>query len=226
MSFDGLTSPARLLAIADRAALDFMLLTDHDTIEGARALRAVAAERGSRLSVPIAAEYRTDHGDVIAAFIDREITSRRLDEFVREVRDQGGLILLPHPFHQHRDVDRLAAIADLVEVHNGRIDSRLNEAAAALAASVGKPGYHASDAHLARHVTRVLVEVDARGSLRDSLARGGIRTVRLDPVGASDVWLSQVAKGVKTRDARLLASSFATGSYRALRSVARRRPAP
>jgi predicted metal-dependent phosphoesterase TrpH len=218
-SFDSVTSPARLLAVAERASLDFVLLTDHDTIAGARALRAAAAARGSPLVVPNAAEYATDHGDLIAAFVEWEIRSRVLDDFVREVRDHGGLILLPHPFHQHRDVERLVALADLVEVHNGRIESRLNARAAAAAAAQAKPAYYASDAHLARHATRVLVEVESHGSLRDSIAGGNIRALRLDAVGPSDLWMSQVIKGIKHRDARLLAGLPLRGSRRALRSA-------
>lgn len=221
-SFDSLTSPGRLLAIAEREGLDFLLLTDHDTIEGARALRALATSRGAAIEVPIAAEYKTDHGDVIAAFIQDEIRARRLEDFVAEVREQGGLILLPHPYHGHREAERLVRYADLVEIHNARIDAALNEAAATAAAAHGKPGYHASDAHLARNVARVLVEVDNRGSLRDSIAAGQIRAARLQHVGRSDLALSQYVRAVKRRDPWLFARLTLRGPYRRMRSLARR----
>jgi len=66
-SFDSTTSISTYLRIAKRHQLDFIILTDHDTIAGASALKAAAAESMPDLEVPLAAEYLTDEGDVIAA---------------------------------------------------------------------------------------------------------------------------------------------------------------
>jgi len=51
-SFDSTTSISAYLRIAKRHELDFIILTDHDTIAGARALQAAAAESMPNLQVP------------------------------------------------------------------------------------------------------------------------------------------------------------------------------
>ena len=96
-SYDSLTSISAYLKVAQRQSLDFIVLTDHDTIAGSQALKAAAALRLPHLQVPIAAEYYTDEGDVIAAFIEGEVRARKFTDFVTEVREQNGLLLLPPP---------------------------------------------------------------------------------------------------------------------------------
>ena len=122
---------------------------------------------------------------MIAAFLQEEVVSRRLDEFLAEVRAQGGLVLLPHPFVNHRDVEMLARDADLIEVFNGRAKGDANRAAESLAARCGKPGYWASDAHLAPSLTRAIVTVENRGPLKDSLLAGSILPARSLPACAA-----------------------------------------
>jgi hypothetical protein len=197
---DSLTSIRRILAVARREALDFLMLTDHDTTAGARELARRVGALGWPIEVPLAAEYRTDHGDLIAAFLREEIKSRDLDGFIAEVRGQGGILLLPHPLVDHCQPEMLAEQADLIEVFNGRAGAAANGAAEALSARVGKPGFWASDAHLACSLGRTVVTVENRGPLRESLLQGTIRPLVCRPTAACDVFLSQVIKVVKTRD--------------------------
>jgi predicted metal-dependent phosphoesterase TrpH len=197
---DSLTSIRRILAVARRQSLDFLMLTDHDTTAGARELARRVGALGLPIEVPLAAEYRTDHGDLIAAFFQEEIKSRDLEGFIAEVRSQGGILLLPHPLVDHCQPEMLARRVDLIEVFNGRAGAAANEAAEALAARVGKPGFWASDAHLACSLGRTVVTVENRGPLRESLLRGAIRPAVCRPAAACDVFLSQVIKVVKTRD--------------------------
>jgi len=214
-SFDSITSIRRILAFARREALDFMILTDHDTVSGAGELAHRARALGLPLSVPLAAEYRTDHGDLIAAFLREEIAARDLESFVAEVRGQEGVILLPHPLVGHRDPDLLARHADLIEVFNSRADAAANHAAQELAACWGKPGFWASDAHLACSLGRAVVTVENRGPLKESLLDGAIRPLTCRPAAAGDVFLSQVIKVVKTRDVRRAGMSRAGWRRRA-----------
>jgi predicted metal-dependent phosphoesterase TrpH len=197
---DSITSIDTILKTARRLSLDFLILTDHDSIRGSLALAQRVKGLGLNLETPIAAEYKTDHGDLIAAFIEREIVGRQLDEFAAEVRAQNGLIFLPHPFVNHKNVERLAEIADVVEVFNGRADASTNEAAMELATRHGKPGFWASDAHLGVSLPRVVVAVNARETLKASLLQGGIRAERCEASGAYELIVSQVIQIVKQRD--------------------------
>jgi predicted metal-dependent phosphoesterase TrpH len=197
---DSLTRLGTIVKTAERLSLDFVILTDHDTIRGSQELARYAASRRLRLEVPLAAEYHTDHGDLIAVFIEKEIVSRKLDEFVAEVRSQGGLILLPHPYVNHKNVEALAEHADRIEVFNGRAAPCANAAAQELAERYQKPGYWSSDAHLAINLPRVVTALEMRGTLKESLRSGNGRAIECAASGGVDTVLSLLIKLAKQCD--------------------------
>jgi hypothetical protein len=129
-SFDGLLPPWAYLAHARRARLDFLCVTDHNTLAGARAV--AAGNRDPRLEVVIGAEYATDRADVIGLFLREEVRSRRFGEAVAEIQAQGGIAVLPHPFRHRGEAldEELVAAVDAVEVFNARSGARENALAA------------------------------------------------------------------------------------------------
>jgi predicted metal-dependent phosphoesterase TrpH len=203
-SYDSLTSIESVARVAQRARLDFLLLTDHDTVAGSVALRSRVAQLGLATQVPIAAEYNTSLGDVIAVFIEREIRAREFDEFVSEVREQKGLLLLPHPYAHHREVERVGAACDLIEVWNPRVGDDGNRRAVELARSLGKPTYEGADAHFAWGLADNIVAVEDAGDLRSSLLQGARRVGRRRKTPWAEVVASQYVKAAKHRDAELL----------------------
>ncbi len=203
-SYDALTTIDTIARRAASERLDFLMLTDHDTVAGSLALRRRIQELGLAIEVPGAAEYKTSHGDVIAAFIEREIVARELDAFVAEVRAQGGLLLLPHPFAHHRDVERIARECDLIETFNPRVDAEGNRQAVELAQRLGTPGYAGADAHLSWNLTDTVITVEQRTDLRTSLLTGEIRTRSCKSSLWIEIMASQCIKAAKRRDARLM----------------------
>jgi len=202
-SFDSMTPIRAYLREAKKLKLDFVLLTDHDTVRGSIALREAAAKAMPALQVPVAAEYKTDQGDVIAAFLKTEVAARQFDDFVAEVRSQGALLLLPHPYVGHPEPEKLAPHCDLIEVFNARASRRANGKAQDLANLLKKPTYAGPDSHFLRSLSKALIEVEDLGDLRTSLLQGEIRA--LSPQLSSD-WeagASQLIKAWKTRDAGL-----------------------
>jgi len=197
--------------------LNFLILTDHDTIDGSLALRREVQRKNVSLEVPIAAEYKTSHGDIIAVFIKKEIQARELTAFVSEVREQGGLLLLPHPYNNHKNVEELADIVDLIEVFNSRSTETKNDASLQLALRYGKGQYWAPDAHIAGTLSKALVSVKITGSLKNSLSVGAISPIKALPASRADLWISQYIKAIKTRSPRLfinLTLSIATSVLR------------
>ncbi|MHC5056315.1 MAG: PHP domain-containing protein [Planctomycetota bacterium] len=201
---DSITTIARILNIAKRLSLDFMILTDHNSIRGSIELARRADVMGLPLEVPIAAEYRTDYGDVIAAFIQKEVVSRDFRSFVSEVGEQGGLILLPHPFVSHREVELLASHAHLIESFNGRYGAAENEAARALALRHRKPCYFSSDGHTTIGLRQVVLSVERKKTLRESLLNGEIHAESCMPTKKADVVFSKLVNIVKTGDVNRL----------------------
>jgi predicted metal-dependent phosphoesterase TrpH len=152
-SFDSLATPAAVVRAAATRGLTHLLITDHDRIDGALEARAAAPDG---LTVLVGEEIRTLEGDLIAAFIDRAVPPGLPPaEAIARVRDQGGLVGIPHPFDRFRGSmgrgEALAAIApliDWVEIHNARvIGGNGNEHAARFAIEHGLPGVAVSDAH-------------------------------------------------------------------------------
>ncbi|MDQ3554692.1 MAG: hypothetical protein M3395_09840, partial [Chloroflexota bacterium] len=112
-------------------------------------------------------------------------------EAVAAIKEQGGLVGLPHPFDRFRssggsrigpDEEGLAALAgrvDFVEAHNGRAIGGGNVRAAAFAQRHGLPGVAASDAHTVQELglAYTILPGDPRSAseMRDAL--GGARLV-------------------------------------------------
>jgi predicted metal-dependent phosphoesterase TrpH len=143
--------------LAERVAterIDVLAITDHN--ETSAAVRAAAAGGIGGARVIVGEEIRTQAGEVIGLFLAKRIPYvLPVAEAIGRIREQGGLVYLPHPYDQARGsvgaaADALCAdgMADIVEVFNAKIaDQTLNARAAALARRRGLPGGAGSDAH-------------------------------------------------------------------------------
>jgi predicted metal-dependent phosphoesterase TrpH len=152
-SFDSLASPGAVVRAAARRGLTHLAITDHDRIDGA--LRAREAATGE-LVVIVGEEVRTADGDLIALFLDRAVApGLSARETIAEVRAQGGLVGIPHPFDRFRGsmlkdprLEAIGPLVDWVETYNARvIGGDGNERAATFARELGLPGVAVSDAH-------------------------------------------------------------------------------
>ncbi|MBO0831678.1 MAG: PHP domain-containing protein [Actinobacteria bacterium] len=153
LSGDAVTSLAELADRVEQERLDVVFITDHNVTAAA----VEAAERGIGARVIVGEEIRTTAGDIIGLFLsDRVPYVLPLPEAIAEIREQGGLVYLPHPFDPGRSTLKPAVAeqlcadgrADIVEVFNAKIeDQQLNRQAAELAARFDLPGGAGSDAH-------------------------------------------------------------------------------
>jgi predicted metal-dependent phosphoesterase TrpH len=179
-SFDSLASPRSVVRAAATRGLTHLAITDHDRIDGALEAREVTAREGLSLTVLVGQEIRTRDGDLIGVFLDRPIPSG-LDPFeaIEEVRAQGGLVGIPHPFDRFRgsllgagDVEGLAPLVDWVESYNARIMvGNGNQQAAEFAAEHRLAGIAASDAHSVLEIGVAYVALDG-----DPSTPAGLRT--------------------------------------------------
>ncbi|MEI8332371.1 MAG: PHP domain-containing protein [Chloroflexota bacterium] len=152
-SFDSLSSPADVVRAAHARGLTHIAITDHDTIDGALEARDRAPDG---LVVLVGEEVKTAAGDLICVYLERAVPpGLSVAETIAAVREQGGLVGIPHPFDSHRNsllrdegLASLALLVDWVEAFNARVMlSDGNEKAAAFAAEHGLPGVAVSDAH-------------------------------------------------------------------------------
>ena len=155
-----------LLATARDAGLGAIAITDHNEISGAHDARAKAAEFG--VKVIVAEEVKTaDQGEVIGLFIEEKIPrGMTLEETIAEIKRQGGLVYVPHPFdrmHSVPDYEHLLAVVeeiDALEVFNARVAiAAFNEEAVRFAAKYRIVGGAGSDAHVPQGLGSVRIRM-------------------------------------------------------------------
>lgn len=163
-SFDCLCPPDTVLAAAAARGVERLCVTDHNTLEAARWLKRRFPGR-----IVVGEEVKTGEGvDIIGLFLREEIPQGTPAlETCQRIREQGGVVYVPHPFASGKGGDGailpvVEALVDAVEGFNGRIhDPALNERAAAWGRVRDLPLGAGSDAHTLREVARTHVELPA-----------------------------------------------------------------
>lgn len=207
-SLDSVMSPARIVANARELGVDVLIVTDHGTLEGSRTTSALA--QGNPRFVPAAAEYKTDKGDLIGVFLTEEIRANRAEEVADLIHEQGGLVILPHPFKAHSLDTSLLSKVDLVEVYNSRCSKQENDSAQELAATAKLPFLAGADAHCAGELKAAMNHFDIalpeeEGAVRHALLHAP-RFMETHAISGVYCPMSQIVKALKTRNAELLLS--------------------
>ncbi len=163
-SYDCATPVEVLLAEARARGLGAIAITDHNEISGALAARAQA----NGVKVIVAEEVKTaEEGEVIGLFIEEKIPrGGTLRETIAEIKRQGGLVYVPHPFdrlHSVPDYKHLLPVldeVDAIEVFNPRVAiTEFNEEAARFAAKYRIPAGAGSDAHVPQGLGSVRIRM-------------------------------------------------------------------
>ena len=157
-SLDSTMDPKRILKIANSKGFDTVAITDHNTIRGA--LEAKKFEDAAGVQVIIGSEIRTDIGDLIGLKLEREVDSRSWEVVISEIKDQGGITVLPHPYRDHVIIKDVAEKVDLIEIWNARCHPEQNRKALELAASLRCGAIMGSDAHFYSELGNVSIRWD------------------------------------------------------------------
>jgi glycosyltransferase involved in cell wall biosynthesis len=163
-SHDCATPVEVLLAEARTRGLGAIAVTDHNEISGA----LEAAAKADGVKIIVGEEVKTaDQGEVIGLFITEKIRrGMTLQETIAEIKRQGGLVYVPHPFdrmHSVPDYEHLLDVlddVDAIEVFNPRIAiSEFNEEAVRFAAKYRVPAGAGSDAHVPQGLGSVRIRM-------------------------------------------------------------------
>jgi predicted metal-dependent phosphoesterase TrpH len=186
-SKDSLTTPERLVKACCRKGIDRVIVTDHNSIAGARAAQALDPEL-----VIVGEEIMTTRGELLAAFVAEEIPAGLSPrDAILRLKDQGAFISISHPFDIYRgghwdEADLLEIISevDAIEVFNSRCWSpEFNRQAREFAELHHVPGTVGSDAHASLELGRALLlleQFQGPEGLR-AVIHGGIPEVRWSP---------------------------------------------
>jgi len=164
---DSATPVEVLLETAKDRGLGAIAVTDHNVISGALEARELASSIDG-LEVIVAEEVKTaEQGEVIGLFLEREIPrGLTMAETIAEIKAQGGLVYVPHPFdrmHSVPDYEHLLDIVediDILEVFNPRIAlSVFNEEAVRFATKYRIVPGAGSDSHVAQGLGSVRIRL-------------------------------------------------------------------
>lgn len=181
-SGDSTTTPDEFAAAVVASDIDVVCITDHNTIDGALELR-------DRLDcrVIIGEELRTAAGEIIGLFLDERVPMGVGPvDAARAIRDQGGIVYIPHPFDpMRRNLNEAALyelaqadLIDAVEVLNAKTSlPSLNRRALAFAAEFGIVGGAGSDGHVPDALGAAYVEMPDFDGPMEFLAALAVGTV-------------------------------------------------
>ena len=193
VSPDSRLTPDALIRACQRKGIDVIAVTDHHTIRGALEVREIAP-----FPVIIGAELKTADGEIIGLFLEEEIP-RGLSarESVKRIKDQGGIVQIPHPFdrfrRKHITLPALMDIlpdVDIIEAFNARTTLRgdimrgvkfIEEFGVAY--DIRRVGV--SDAHTAREIGNAYTDIPAfegRDDFLDALRHASIHGRRTTPL--------------------------------------------
>jgi len=183
-SKDSLTRPRDLVETCRRKGIDRVIVTDHNTIAGARAAQALEPDR-----VIVGEEIMTTRGEILAAFVSEEIPQGLTpQETIRRLKDQGAFISVSHPFDTMRkggwkepDLLEIISEVDAIEVFNSRcMNPDFNRKARQFAEKHDIAGTVGSDAHVTFELGRsvmLLEPFEGPDGLRKAI-RSGVPKVR------------------------------------------------
>jgi predicted metal-dependent phosphoesterase TrpH len=164
---DCVTPVEVLLETARDRGLGAIAITDHNEVSGALEARRIAAGMDD-IKVIVAEEVKTaEQGEVIGLFLEEKIPrGLTMAETIAAIREQGGLVYVPHPFdrfHSVPDYEHLIDIVeeiDVLEVFNPRVAlTAFNEEAGRFARKYRIVPGAGSDSHVAQGLGSVRVRI-------------------------------------------------------------------
>ncbi len=202
-SHDCATPVEVLLATARERGLGAIAVTDHNEIDGALEAAELAAQYG--MKVIVGEEVKTaSQGEVIGLFIQEKIPrGLTLQETIAEIKRQGGVVYVPHPFdrmHSVPDYEHLLDVLDdidAIEIFNPRVAvGTFNDEARRFAQKYRLAMGAGSDAHVAQGLGSVRIRMPDFEGPEEFLA--GLRMAEIAPRPASLLYV-QALKFLETK---------------------------
>lgn len=179
---DGGITPGQYKRALDTGLLNAIAVTDHNDISLALQLHQ---ELGDQIIV--GEEIMTTHGEIVGLFLTHRVPPHLTPrDTVKHIKDQGGIVYIPHPFETFRKgmdphtLEDIADFVDIIEVCNGRAFMQNRSSQAVVWARLNqKDGAASSDAHGFKGLGRTysdLSEMPTRENLLTLLDTAVLRT--------------------------------------------------
>ncbi|MCK4649489.1 PHP domain-containing protein, partial [bacterium] len=110
-----------------KKGINALAVTDHGTIAGAERLKRRVEEKKAEIKVITGEEIFTTKGEIIGLFLKERIPYLLSpEETIRRIKEQGGLVYIPHPFiplianSLGEELYEFSKEIDIIEVFNAR----------------------------------------------------------------------------------------------------------
>ncbi len=163
---DGKMSVEEVVRAALSRGLGGIAVTDHDCLEGGKALTRYVKKHGIGIIAIPGIEVSTKYAHILVYGVSELPKSESILELIDKIHDDNGIAIFAHPFgkfflFKYPLVDFKEALEkiDAIECINGRVPWRSNLRAFELARFLGKPCIGGSDAHIPEEVGVAYTEV-------------------------------------------------------------------
>ena len=95
---DGWSTPAQVIEQATKKGLRLIAITDHDHVEGAKRVAELLERQQSQLQMITGVEVSTRQGHLLGLFVTKAPGAMRsVEESIEAIKEQDGLVIVPHP---------------------------------------------------------------------------------------------------------------------------------
>ncbi len=190
-SFDSSNTPEQIIERCKQIGINCIAIADHGTAEGGLKLKSIAP-----FPVIVAEEILTPDGEIMGMFLEKTIpTNIPVPEAVARIKEQGGLVCIPHPFDSltraglgaksAKMMEKIVEQIDVIEVLNARSPiTSCSSMAYAFAERHNKARSAGSDAHTIMEIGNAYVEMAEFSTKREfliSLFDGKIHGKKANP---------------------------------------------
>ena len=176
-SSDGILDPEKIVKISMKRGLNGIAITDHNTIEGG--LKAEKYENED-FTVIAGSEIMTERGEIIGFFLEEEVKSKDVQEVISEIKEQNGIVIIPHPFDELRHSafhpkEEDAKFMDCIEGFNSRcVFQKYNEKAVEFGMKHCLVIIAGSDAHFSNEIGNAGIITETE-DVREALMKNDIK---------------------------------------------------
>lgn len=165
-SSDGTSSVLSIIKQGKKNGLDGVAITDHEKTDAWK--EAVLEGQRQDFEIILGEEIKSSKGDILGLFMTHQIDGKGKDPLwiINEIRKQGGLVFIPHPFHEiekfRESLDEYVDLIDGIETYNGRRPfSKGDQLAEEFADKHNLIKIGGSDSHYYKTVGNTYTECDA-----------------------------------------------------------------
>lgn len=162
--------------------LNVIAITDHSNIDFATRLHEKLGDK-----IIVGEEIMTNQGEIIGLYLKEAVPAGlEVDEAIKRIKQQDGLVYVPHPFETVRKglhpatLESIAEQIDIIEVCNGRAFFQDRSQQAVVWARLNKViSAASSDAHGDKGLGKtycLVSELPSRHTLLETLAKGTLHT--------------------------------------------------